>query len=182
MNTGRRFIETFVTQVLDMLRALAEAERTFSASLPRYKGFSYTQFHFAQDKRRRQQGFANLRNRGFIHDKKDGTFSLTSRGYHWLQSAGQRYFKKQYPKWDGKWRVVIFDLPRTMGKERVKLLRELKFLGFTMLQESIFVLPYQCQREVSDLCNRLEISDYVDILVAESIGTRELELKKAYDL
>ena len=43
-------------------------------------------------------------------------------------------------KWDGKWRIVIFDIPEKFKKAREALRRKLKDLGFLELQKSVFRL------------------------------------------
>ncbi|MFA6288713.1 MAG: hypothetical protein WC661_15120 [Opitutaceae bacterium] len=43
--------------------------------------------------------------------------------------------------WDGRWRLVIFDLPEAQNKQRVKLRRTLKDLRFGYLQNSVWISP-----------------------------------------
>lgn len=43
--------------------------------------------------------------------------------------------------WDGRWRLVLFDLPETMNKQRVRLRRVLKDLKFGYLQNSVWLSP-----------------------------------------
>lgn len=43
--------------------------------------------------------------------------------------------------WDGRWRLVLFDLPETRNKQRVKLRRVLKDLRFGYLQNSVWLSP-----------------------------------------
>ena len=50
-------------------------------------------------------------------------------------------------KWDGKWRMVLFDIPNSKKKEREILRATLKRIGFAKYQESVFVLPYECKKE-----------------------------------
>ena len=52
---------------------------------------------------------------------------------------------KKPDKWDGKWRIVIFDIPEKKKKAREVLRAKLKDLGFKELQKSVFVLPYECE-------------------------------------
>ena len=51
-----------------------------------------------------------------------------------------------------------------------------------MIQRSVFVFPYPCEEELSDICEQLQIGDYVDMVTAESIGSREEELIKLFKL
>jgi phenylacetic acid degradation operon negative regulatory protein len=43
--------------------------------------------------------------------------------------------------WDGKWRLVVFDLPETKSALRTRLRRFLKARGFGYLQNSVWVTP-----------------------------------------
>jgi len=45
---------------------------------------------------------------------------------------------KRSRKWDGKWRVIIFDIPANKKKVRDFLRNRLKILGFKQLQKKVF--------------------------------------------
>lgn len=51
-------------------------------------------------------------------------------------------FSLQKKKWDGKWRMVIFDIAEVSRKIRDLLRCKLKELGFGMLQKSIWTTPH----------------------------------------
>ena len=56
---------------------------------------------------------------------------------------------KKPAKWDGEWRIVIFDIPERFKKAREALRMKLKDLGFSELQKSVLVLPYECEDEIN---------------------------------
>src|SRR4030043_1232532 len=61
----------------------------------------------------------------------------------------------QIPKpkrWDGRWRILIFDIPDKNKIKREALRGKLKELGLYRLQKSVWVCPYNFQREISFLC------------------------------
>ena len=76
-----------------------------------------------------------------------GTFvEITSKGEQKIKKfyAGEAVLKKP-TRWDGKWRLVIYDL-----KEKRKFLRDrlritLASFGFVRLQNSVWVYPYDCE-------------------------------------
>ncbi|MFZ1720413.1 MAG: hypothetical protein WAU28_03620 [Candidatus Moraniibacteriota bacterium] len=87
---------------------------------------------------------------------RDGSvsFILTKKGRESAERCdlygGSLKFKMPR-KWDKKWRVVIFDIPE---KDRVfrGILREhLHEIGFFKLQQSVFVHPYPCERQLMKL-------------------------------
>ena len=59
----------------------------------------------------------------------------------------QKKFQKRF--WDGKWRVVIFDIPNAHNKIRDKVRRELSSFGFIKLQGSVWIYPYDCEEFVN---------------------------------
>lgn len=76
------------------------------------------------------------------------------------------------PKWDKKWRLVIFDIPETTtGKlARQALAEKLRLLGFVLLQKSVWAHPYPCENEVRLVTENFGVSRFVHIVVAESIS------------
>jgi len=44
-------------------------------------------------------------------------------------------------RWDGKWRMVLFDVPQSRATERVRLRRSLAERGFGYLQNSVWITP-----------------------------------------
>ena len=84
--------------------------------------------------------------KGLVEYSKNGMLFLTSAGKKRLEQIERIEFKVKIPKkWDGKWRVLIFDI-----KERKRLIRDkiritLNFIGFVKLQNSVWVYPYDCE-------------------------------------
>src|SRR3989344_8918785 len=72
--------------------------------------------------------------------------------------------------WDGKWRIVIFDIPEKQHKRARNTLREkLQKLGFYQLQKSVWALPYPCEKEIQFLCELFDINRFVNIIIADKI-------------
>ncbi len=84
-------------------------------------------------------------------------------------------------KWDGKWRVIIFDIPVKHNRARAAMTTKLKELGFYKLQKSVWVFPYPCEDEVLFVANFFEIDRFVNILLVENIES-DYKLKKFFDL
>lgn len=53
--------------------------------------------------------------------------------------------------WDGKWRMVIFDVPELNRPLRAKLRKRLVAEKFGCLQQSVWITPRNCERMISDL-------------------------------
>jgi hypothetical protein len=72
-------------------------------------------------------------------------------------------------RWDGKWRIVCFDIPKAKKKEREVLRFQLKLLGFYQFQKSVFVHPYPCGDEIDFLIELYDLRLYVRQIVAVDI-------------
>jgi CRISPR/Cas system-associated endoribonuclease Cas2 len=69
-----------------------------------------------------------------------------------LTEKGKQRFKElQLQKtssrelWDGKWRVVLFDILEERRKMRRRLREQLVHIGFRKLQNSVWIYPYECE-------------------------------------
>ena len=80
------------------------------------------------------------------------------------------------PKWDGEWRIVIFDIPERFKKAREALRNKLEDLEFIKLQESVFVFPYECEDEIDFIVEVFQIRPFVRFVKAKSF-TNEEQLK-----
>ncbi|HPT40102.1 MAG TPA: hypothetical protein PLQ44_00645 [Candidatus Paceibacterota bacterium] len=85
--------------------------------------------------------------------------------------------------WDGKWRIVIFDIPERFRNGRIALSRKLKELGFYSLQKSVFVFPYECENEIDFIREFFDVKKFVILLYSLTLGDyHDLILKKHFDL
>ncbi len=168
----------FAPLFLEFLTVLAiDIPKVFFTASPIYRAMRKSGIK----KRTVQIGLGNIRHRGMIKPYKDG-YILTEKGKSWLNQNRYRYFRSIYKIWDKKWRVVIFDIPYTMDKQRHVLRHRLKFMGAYMLQKSIFVFPYPCEEELGYWCSGLGLSDYVDVIITEHLGSKDSYVKKYFNL
>ncbi|MEX2013402.1 MAG: hypothetical protein WD897_00605 [Parcubacteria group bacterium] len=99
--------------------------------------------------RRQKEYIASSANKmvkkGFL--KYNGKFyELTPLGQEQLRRWEFSNFKFIKPKkWDGKWRVIIFDIPDKKRKVRDRIRYLFKSAGLYLLQESVWVYPYDCE-------------------------------------
>ena len=80
---------------------------------------------------------------------------------------------KKPAKWDGQWRIVIFDIPDRFKKAREALRNKLKDLGFIKLQESVFVFPYECEDEINFIMEVFLIRPFVRFMRVRSFTNEE---------
>ena len=133
-------------------------------------------------RRRIDVGLSNLQHRKIIKKLPNGKFKFTRKGKEWFRGSLLKHYRSIGIKWDKKWRVAIFYIPQEMHSKRNRLRLKLRSLGFYMIQKSVFVFPYPCEEELAQYCGSIKVGDYVNILIADSLGFIEGEVKKYYDL
>lgn len=71
---------------------------------------------------------------------------ITEAGKQALEFETLRDKALQKPKrWDGRWRVVLFDIPERRRRVRNQLRRFMQEFGFVRLQDSAWIYPYDCE-------------------------------------
>lgn len=88
---------------------------------------------------------------------------------------------KSMKKWDGKWRVLLSDIPEGRRKERDAVRLVLQRAGFLRYQKSVFVHPFECQNEIDFVVEFFNLRPWVRVIVADSLDN-ELHLKKHFGL
>ena len=169
-----KFLEEIVSTVEEFNRSVSHLS---------CKGFRPSSFTSSRyDNVKYYKGFKNLERRGFIRLVSNDYYQFTNTGKTWLKKSTLKYFRLRYKKWDKKWRIIVFDIPEELRKERARFRTRLKWLGCVMLQESVFVFPYPCEKELAEYCSKLKISDYVNFLEADSLGYLDGEIRKSFKL
>ena len=133
-----------------------------------------------------RDGIRDLNKQKLIKKKEnyDGSIlvSLTEKGK--LRALNVR-FKNLYnrkEKWDGKWRMVAFDIPDKCKKGRNALRYRLRLGGFYELQESLFLYPYDCEKEIKDFVELFKLEKYVRFALLDYIDNeKDIKLKMGID-
>jgi DNA-binding transcriptional regulator PaaX len=95
---------------------------------------------------------------------------LTLEGKRALFKVQSRSLIKIKPKkWDGKYRVVIFDIKESLKFVRNDVRYTLIQFGFIKLQNSVWVYPYPCEGVINLLKTNLEIGDELIYMNVDSI-------------
>lgn len=110
-------------------------------------------------------------------DENTYNVSLTENGKQKLLKAeAYRLRLKKERKWDGKWRIVIFDVPQKHSALRDIFRQRLKIIGMYQLQKSVFIYPYPCQEEIEFISYFYNASGYVHFITAENITGLDPEI------
>lgn len=124
-----------------------------------------------------KSSFSRLMHAGYIvleeaHGKKQ--VRLTKKGEWFAAQIGEGSLIPKKPKhWDGKWRMLIFDIPETRKKSREKIRLTLTTLGFVRLQDSVWVYPYDCEDFINVLKVDLRLGKDVIYVIADRVGNDE---------
>lgn len=84
-------------------------------------------------------------------------------------------------RWDKRWRVVIFDIPEKRKRVRERLRILMRESGFALLQNSVWVYPYDCEDLIALAKAELRLGGSVLYLVVESIEN-EKHLRRHFEL
>lgn len=105
--------------------------------------------------------------------------SLTPKGERKLLYYKLTEKKKQ--KWDGKWRIVIFDVWEKTRSKRDNLRYEIKNFGFLQLQRSVWIYPYECAEFIELLKTDLSFGKNIRYIVVEKLD-HDKNLRKYFKL
>lgn len=138
------------------------------------------------NKKRFYNVFYRLRKNGYIEVQRKNNqiyIRLTDEG---KKKAGRFQIDaleiKRPKKWDGRWRVVIFDIAQLKKFYREAFRGKLKDLGFYPLQKSVWVHAFDCRDEIQVLKEFFSLTENeIRLIMAEDIGKVDF-LKKFFKL
>lgn len=122
--------------------------------------------------------FKSLVDAGYIKNK-GAKFELTPKGEIVLMKVNPALIKR--PKWDGKWRIVSFDVRENQRNKRDIFRDELKSLGFIQMQRSVWVSPYPCEKYIEILRVEHNFGKNMQYILAEKISGDE-RIRKHFKL
>lgn len=160
-----------IKSIFDIATPFFEASRIYRKSAREYKD------QRSIEKSQFWQKISYLKRRGlidiFVKDK-ERYYEISTNGKKILQKNAFKNLKVNRPnKWDGKWRIIIFDVPEKLRASRDALRDEITQLGFFQIQKSVYVYPFECSEEILFLSEQLLISKYVLIMISEIIQGEE---------
>lgn len=123
-------VDTLVVKALKVLTGLKKDDR-------RYRSSYYV-----------ENAIAKLEKHHLLDVRKKGneaSVRLTETGSRELEKYTVESEAHRPKKWDGKWRLVIFDIKESKKGQRDRIRRNLVRFGFEKLQNSVWVYPYECE-------------------------------------
>ena len=129
--------------------------------------------------------FLRLRKQKLIDIKEDGSYHkivLTENGREVYLRFNYEELEIKTPKiWDRNFRIIVFDIPETKRAARNSLREKMKELRCIRFNNSVWVYPYPCQKEIDFIANYWGIGKYVHFILARDITNRDL-LERAFNL
>lgn len=140
-------------------------------------------------KKKISDALANLKRQKMIeifrYDNQKVSVKLTNKGQERIREFSVDTITIFKPKkWDGKWRILIFDIPtrpKIYNQARNALRQKIKELGFHQLQKSVWVFPYECEDEILFIAEIFEVEKYVEIVTAEKL-LHEKNLRSIFEV
>lgn len=144
----------------------------------------YNSFEPSTTRHTIQKSLSSLVSKGFLERKgKEGYYHLTAVGWAEvgeLQPLGEA----QRRRWDGLWRIVIYDVPEKKSVERNYLRRHLKEIGFRLWQKSTWITPLPVSKELYNLLKEKKLTGRISVFESRNLfglGNRDLA-KRVWNL
>lgn len=141
----------------------------FSSPLPRISGYP------KRDKTIKK-AISELLSQGKLEYKKDKDLILIrpSRKAYQELSLSFPFYRTFLEKWDGKYRIITYDIPELNRKQRDALRRILKIYKLGMWSSSVWVSPYSVESLQASLRAR-KLDNLVHILKAQFFDHGNIE-------
>jgi len=130
---------------------------------------------------------SRLQKRGLITAKRSGLFCLTKKGekeafFSYLNAKVMVYKKKaEKIKWDGRWRIIFFDIPEKKKEKRNYLRSVIKVIGFKEFQKSVWVYPYKIPIFLTEILRNEKIWLHVRFITTQDIDY-DLDIRELFSL
>lgn len=114
------------------------------------------------------QALKRLREKGYIEEDKVDANKVILK----LTELGKEVLGVEFDesKWDGVWRVVIFDIPEQKRIIRDMFRRRLKHWGFSNWQQSVWVTKQPVTNKLRNTIKELGIDKWVAVLESSNIS------------
>lgn len=118
------------------------------------------------------EAIRRLRKKGIIEQDLNSEGKIILK----LTSLGKDYLGKKEEKWDGKYRIVIWDIPERKRRVRDLFRRRIKQWGFASWQRSVWISKRNVTNQLRALVEELVLENYIAVIESDdpSIGNIKL--------
>lgn len=142
----------------------------------RFEDFTYHHYRYHYDypeikKSALSKAIKRLREKGLIEkttlkDENKIILKLTEAGREFLLISKE----DNEIEWDGKWRIVVFDIPEKQRTIRNILRSRLKMWGFSPWQQSVWASKKNITKKLRNLVKELDITNWVLVIESDNVG------------
>ena len=165
--------------LLDVYNHAEKLDKTFTIfSYRKMKEYCYPSLRELKDQYKRKQTkgqfrqlIYRLKKNGYIKIKnleQNEGIILTKKGAEKVLKAKLKIKNKQ-KRPDGKWQMIIFDIPEEKRHLRDLLREKLRLLEYKMLQQCIWICPYSVQKETELILRKYSVDSYIKLFLIEEI-------------
>jgi CRISPR-associated endonuclease Cas2 len=123
-----------------------------------------------------------LRAKGYLEVvQKNGKKFLQLTGKGEIEALIQKISVTRTHRWDGKWRLLMFDIPENCKEKRALLRALLKKNNFFRIQGSVYISPYSFNREGVLYLQKSMLINYIRIMKVEEMDN-DATLRKKFGL
>ena len=129
-----------------------------------------------------ERTFYRLFSRRFIgrmEEAENRRYKLTAEGLDYLfQKFPQLRIRQR--KFDGFWRIIVYDIEETERRLRNQVRKGLKSLGFRMIQKSVWASPYDWEGEIDEFLKKIKLEKETYIFQSKLSEDKTEKLLKSY--
>ena len=166
--------------IQDILRELAEGQ--LGQNIATYLEAPYKMIHGGSPNYKIEsikRSLSRAQEKGWIKritDERKVYLALTKLGEKKLNSYSSKLSLKGEEKpWDGKYRLVMFDIPESNRILRNELRRSLKKFDFVGWQQSVWVTREAATGELRKFVRDNNLQDYILVIETDNLANSKLE-------
>ncbi len=112
--------------------------------------------------------------------EKENQYKLTNKGFFEL-SLEFPFFRFLNEKWDGKWRIISYEIPEKKRELRDRLRREMQGWGLGPWHRSFWLTPHPILGTLKSLTSQKEEEAYIQAFEADhAFGDRQILIEKVW--
>lgn len=113
--------------------------------------------------------------------EEENKYRLTDKGFNFLCFEFP-FFRFLKEKWDGKWRIISYEIPEAKREIRDRLRREMQGWGLGPWHRSFWLTPHPVIEKLKELVSQKEEEKYIQAFEADYVfGDREVLIEKVWE-
>lgn len=115
-------------------------------------------------------------------NEQENQYRLTNKGFN-LLCFEFPFFRFLKDTWDGRWRIISYEIPESKREIRDRLRREMEGWGLGPWHRSFWLTPHPVIEKLKDLISNKEEESYVQSFEADHVfGKKEILIEKVWKI